>query len=455
MQRVPRSCLACGAPRIRVARRAHTVQPAPKALERAQRQRRSSTVAKAQPQPQPPPAAEQAPPLAWVSAAALVAGNTVGAGILALPEVTSAAGVVPSLTAILGAWAYSVLTGQMLAEVSVAAQRNVAPGAPPPSFVSLAERTLGTAGGFAAVALQFFLHYVLQVAYTARGGNITARFLHLPSPAGAVLFTSVLVLLCRAGDSRPAILDAGNAMLLTFLLISFGGLMAEVVPQVQPELMLTAHWAAVPAAIPVIALSFVYHNAIPFTTRSCANDGPAIDRALIAGTGGPLALYVVLELAVLGSSSATSFTGMDPQARGVDFVDVFALCAVATSYLGFHISLVDMLLDTQAAATLRRTIRDESSVRSLALAAAALPPCAASILEPGVFIQALEVAGLYGGMVLCGILPGVMALVQRRERVLDNTATAAYSAPGGDVAALAVIALGMAVVFGDLAGLFH
>ena len=50
-------------------------------------------------------------------AIALVAGTTVGAGILALPAVTHESGVLPSGCVIIGAWAFMCATGLLLAEV--------------------------------------------------------------------------------------------------------------------------------------------------------------------------------------------------------------------------------------------------------------------------------------------------------------------------------------------------
>ena len=54
-----------------------------------------------------------------VGSISLVAGTTVGAGILALPAVTEAAGYAPSSAVIVGCWAYSCVTGLLLAEVNL------------------------------------------------------------------------------------------------------------------------------------------------------------------------------------------------------------------------------------------------------------------------------------------------------------------------------------------------
>jgi tyrosine-specific transport protein len=389
---------------------------------------------------------------AVLGAAALVAGNTVGAGILALPVETAPAGVVPSLAALAATWVYSVLTGQMLAEVAIAAQQDAPPGAPPISFVSLADNTLGPWGSAASVSLQFFLQYVLQVAYTARGGDVIARLAHVPEPAGALIFTGSLALLCAAEELSPAVLNAGNGLLLVVLLLSFGALIADVVPHIDTDALLVANWSAIPGAIPIVALSFVYHNIVPLTTRSCNNDGPSITRALVLGTAVPLAMYAAWEVAVLGSSSGAG--NVDPLSSGGLMVEVFSLCAVSTSYIGFTLSLVDMLLDTRLAAALRRASVPEPSLKAACIVAAAVPPCAAAIIEPGIFLKALEVAGLFGALILCGVLPGAMVIAKRRMSRSGGSDQKGYAAPGGDGAAVVVMALGLIVVGGNALHVF-
>lgn len=48
------------------------------------------------------------------NAISLVAGTTVGAGILALPSVAIESGFIPSSAALIGSWIFMVTTGQLL-----------------------------------------------------------------------------------------------------------------------------------------------------------------------------------------------------------------------------------------------------------------------------------------------------------------------------------------------------
>ena len=109
-----------------------------------------------------PATLRHAPGTVW-GAASLVAGTTVGAGILALPAVTAGAGFLPSAAALTGCWAYAVVTGLLIAEVSVNTMCELGSGSGV-SLGSMARRTLGDFGARAVSATYVALHFSLLVA---------------------------------------------------------------------------------------------------------------------------------------------------------------------------------------------------------------------------------------------------------------------------------------------------
>jgi tyrosine-specific transport protein len=96
-------------------------------------------------------------------AAALVSGTAVGAGILAIPAVTAPAGFVAGSAAMTAAAAWSVLSGLLVAEVSVNTMCELGTGRGV-SLGSMARRTLGPAGAVAVSVVYAVLHYSLLVA---------------------------------------------------------------------------------------------------------------------------------------------------------------------------------------------------------------------------------------------------------------------------------------------------
>lgn len=62
---------------------------------------------------------------------------------------------------------------------------------------------------------------------------------------------------------------------------------ADPHPPLQVENLNQAHWDAVPASIPVVALAFVYHNVVPVITASLEGDLRRVRTALVVGTSLP------------------------------------------------------------------------------------------------------------------------------------------------------------------------
>jgi len=369
------------------------------------------------------------------------------AGATHSPAVVNA-GLAPSLVALTATWAASVFTGLLLAEVTASVSGSGGEENAAPSFVSLARATLGPAGSTVALGAQFLLQYLLLIAYTSKGGEVLSRFLILPPAAGAATFAAVLGLF--VGAASPAQLDAGNGALLALLLLSFVLLLGDALPTVSPEALSAVHWSAVLPALPVISLAFVYHNVVPLTVRAVRGHAPSLRFALFWGTALPLVMYAMWEVAILGQPGL----GMR-DARALATVDAFSLLAVATSYLGFSLSLSDMLADLRRGVQEAPRAADVQSTPPGALLAALLPPLAAAVYFKDIFISALESAGLFGALLLGGILPGVMAISDRRRRRRAGEGVGALSTPGGDVAAAAVAALAGSIILADVLGLLH
>ena len=104
------------------------------------------------------------------NAVVLVAGTTVGAGILALPAVTQSAGFVPSTLALTFSWLYMAVTGLFIAEV--ACRTMAATGKRATSLQSMAAGSIGPAGAWLSSAAFVFLHMALLIAYCSRGGEL-------------------------------------------------------------------------------------------------------------------------------------------------------------------------------------------------------------------------------------------------------------------------------------------
>ncbi|KAK9156572.1 hypothetical protein Scep_003146 [Stephania cephalantha] len=374
------------------------------------------------------------------SAVFLVAGTTVGAGILAIPAVTQEAGFLASAITCVICWIYMTVTGLLIAEVNVNTMCELGSGGV--SLVSMAMRTLGNVGVQIACWSYIFIHYALLVAYVARSSDIMTNFLGIPLWESAALFSLVLGGICYFGSQR--FIGAVNGILVIGIIISFAALVGVATGDLQWDTLLKANFAAVPPSIPIIALSFVYQNVVPVLCTNLEGDLSKVRTAIVLGTAVPLVLFLVWDAVILGSIPSVetvSGTIVDPleQLRSANgavgpIVEAFSFLAIATSYIGFVLGLSDFLSD------LLKLPSGQS--KPLPYLLTLFPPLVLSLLDPEIFFKALDFAGTYGVLVLFGLLPAAMSW---SERYADKSESPKLPplVPGGRLA--------LSLVMGELA----
>ncbi|TYH53872.1 hypothetical protein E1A91_D09G125300v1 [Gossypium mustelinum] len=346
------------------------------------------------------------------SAIFLVAGTTVGAGILAIPAVTQDSGFLASAVACILCWVFMVATGLLIAEVNVNTMCELGSGGV--SLVSMARRTLGPVGVQIACWSYIFIHYALLVAYLARSSDILTNYLGLPLWESATLFSLVFGGICYFGSQR--FIGAVNGVLVFGIIASFIALVAVASGGLEWDALLKANFEAVPMSIPIIALSFVYQNVVPVLCTNLEGNMSKVRTAIVVGTAIPLGLFLVWDAVILGSISSLGMGSdqmVDPlqQLRASNsgvvgpIIEVFSLLAIATSYIGFVLGLSDFLAD------LLKLPAGENRPQPYLLTL--IPPIGLALLDPEIFFKALDFAGTYGVLVLFGILPAAMSWSDR------------------------------------------
>ncbi|KAF9665407.1 hypothetical protein SADUNF_Sadunf16G0119400 [Salix dunnii] len=344
------------------------------------------------------------------SAIFLVAGTTIGAGILAIPAVTQESGFLASSVACILCWIFMVTTGLLIAEVNVNTMCELGSGGV--SLVSMAKRTLGVAGVQFSCWSYIFIHYALLIAYVARSSDILTNFLGIPLWESATLFSLVFGGICYFGSQR--FIGAVNGVLVFGIIISFTSLVVAASGDLHVDALLKVNFAAVPMSIPIIALSFVYQNVVPVLCTNLEGNLSKVRTAIVLGTAIPLGLFLVWDGVILGSVSTPEMTEKiaDPlqqllSTNGVvgPIIQAFSFLAIGTSYIGFVLGLSDFLAD------LLKLPAGEN--RPLPYILTLIPPLVLALLDPEIFFKALDFAGTYGVLVLFGIIPAAMAWSDR------------------------------------------
>src|SRR5690348_5175636 len=95
-----------------------------------------------------------------VGGSLLIAGTTIGVGMLALPVATGPGGFLPSVAIYLACWAFMLCTGFLLLEVSLWMPKDT-------SFISMADKLLGPLGRGIFWIVYLFLFVTVMIAHAA------------------------------------------------------------------------------------------------------------------------------------------------------------------------------------------------------------------------------------------------------------------------------------------------
>ncbi|MED6155354.1 hypothetical protein PIB30_004369 [Stylosanthes scabra] len=359
------------------------------------------------------------------SAILLVAGTTVGAGILAIPAVTQESGFLASAVTCIACWIFMVSTGLLIAEVNVKTMCELGSGGV--SLVSMAKRTLGTTGVQISSWSYIFIHYALLVAYVARSSDILTNYLGIPT---------------------QRFIGAVNGVLVIGLIGSFTALVAVASGDLHLDALLKANFQAAPASIPIIALSFVYQNVVPVVCTNLEGDMTKVRTAIILGTGIVLALFLIWNAVILGTITDNSM-GVDPlqQLQSTNgtvgpVVAAFSFLAISTSYIGFVLGLSDFLADLLKLPS--------GQNKPLPYILTLIPPLILALLDPEIFFKALDFAGTYGVLVLFGVIPAAMSWSDRYSNSSSASVKIPELVPGGKITLLLVLGGSGYVVLSEL-----
>lgn len=368
-------------------------------------------------------------------AVAMIIGTSIGSGMLALPQRTSPAGLLPTSISMIICWCFLLFEALLLVEVNVnIRKRKTKTDANELEVISIrtmAKETLGEFGGALATIAYIFLGYTSMVAYCSKSGEILVSLVNLPASASGAFFTLLFTLLIVVGGTHAT--DHVNQWLTTCMIglllaievlaVAFGGL---------AESGSSGDWGEVPPAIPVMIFSLVYHDIVPVICAYLEGDVTRIRTSVILGSLVPLVALLVWDAIVLGLSSSLPDQNIDPiellmrvKWSGMPFMaGAFSLLAVGTSMIGtllgfseffkeqlnlYIIPLSKTLQSSKLQLGMRRLWGRNRLISCAAMVLAVGPSLFLSTKFPDAFSAATDIAGGYCMTMLFGVLPPAMA----------------------------------------------
>jgi len=378
----------------------------------------------------------------------IVAGTTIGAGMLAMPLAAAGVGFATTLVLLVVLWAVMCYTALLLLEVYQYVPADTGLG-------SLARRYLGRYGQWVTGFSMMFLMYALTAAYISGAGELLASSLsqwlnlHLSPAAGVLLFTFIAGGVVCIGTS---LVDLFNRFLFSAKIIFLVIMLALLIPHIHQVNLLTLplEKGLALSAIPVIFTSFGFHGSVPSIVSYMGGDIRKLRRVFITGSAIPLVAYIFWQLATLGSIDSSTFMGLLASQSGLNgllqalrevvasphvelAVHLFADLALATSFLGVSLGLFDYLADL-----FQR--RNNALGRLQTGVITFLPPLAFALFYPRGFVMALGYAGV-ALAVLALLLPSMLAWQSRKQHLRSG-----YRVPGGKPALGVIFICGIAII---------
>ena len=381
----------------------------------------------------------------------LVVGTSIGGGIFGLPIANAAVGFVPTLFLIVGCWAFMTFCALLVLEVNLHLPEDS-------NIVSMAHRTLGSAGRIVAWLTYLLLFYALISLYVAGNSQIIQ---HLGAQMGAQLpmwlaagaMVGVLTFVIWCGIHT---VDVVNRILMTSKLFLFIALIWLIVPHTNMTFLQENRLEVTFSAIMVIITSFGYATTVPSVRPYLQSDPKKLRRAILMGSLIPLVCYFIWDLMVIGSlplegehgllhiqSTGDATTGiplafhhMMHKPWVTTFMSIFAPVCVTTSVLAVSLGLSDFLADG-----LKRPKRGFNQVIVYGLTF--IPPFLLVIVYPHMFIVALGYAGTLC-VILLGLLPCLMAWSSRYCGTLSSAST--YRVMGGKPLLVFMITLAVVMI---------
>lgn len=379
--------------------------------------------------------------------ALLVAGTTIGAGMLAMPLTSAEMGFGYTLALLFILWILLSYSALLFVEVYQKAERKDA------GIATLAEQYFGLTGRvLATLALVIFM-YAILAAYVTGGGSLLSGLLPFlgqnATAISIVLFTVVLGIFIIISTGA---VDALTRVLFIVKLIAFVMVLTMMLPLVTSDNLLEMPLKdfLIISASPVFFTSFGFHVIIPSINKYLDGDIKRLRIAIIGGTAIPLVAYILWQMATHGVFPQSEFVRIintDPtlnglinatfQATGSALISgafrTFSTLALVTSFLGVALSLFDCLED------LLKRINIRANRIQLGLLTF-IPPLVFALFYPNGFIAALGYAGqmfTFYGLVL----PVGMAW-QARKRYPDMP----YRVLGGNLGLIISLLLGLLII---------
>ena len=384
--------------------------------------------------------------LTFWEAALIIVGANIGSGILGLAFSIRKAGWPILVLWLVIAGFFTTCSMLYVAETTLRTNK-------PMQLPGLAERYVGKVGSvlvFISVAANSI---GCLIAYTTGSGNILSQMLGIPNQFGSILFTIPAVLVVwfglKATGMAEKFLSTGMIVLLAVIVgASFLSGKAEVSKAIY------TNWTYAVPVFNVAIFCFIAQYAVPELARGLRHEEQKLPKAIMTGMVITAALLALVPLAVISLTGPENVTEIATIAWGQALgewafftANIFALCAMMSSYWAVGGSFLTNIVDM-----FKFKSESDPKTRALCIFLIAVPPFALAYSGLISFVDAIYLAGTFGGVIM-SILPVLMLREARKSGDVEPQWKCGwYSAPVLQYIMITLFSLAAVYAIFDLLG---
>lgn len=353
-----------------------------------------------------------------IGATFLVAGTTVGAGMLAMPLTAVGIGFLPSLVLLFGMWAFMFAAAYVQSCLFASESKDI-------SFVTLVERILGKHYKIIPALLMCLLFFGLLAAYITAGASVLAQILTLSKPQALILFSVVFGSIICAQIHK---MDQINRVLVLLKFFCFGLVIYFLLQNIQwqhlEQSVESENIHNLLLTIPMFFTAFGFHGSIPTLVTYLDGDQKKLTRVFLIGSLIPLLTYFLWLMATFGGLQNLAKIQVCQSDVGAflshlgdhttnpwitkHMIQAFSFLAFVTSFIGVGLGQMNYIQEVVVRFVPTRACfqRYLSGVITVGV------PFLFAHFYPNGFLMALTFAGIWL-CILAVIFPAIMALVKK------------------------------------------
>jgi amino acid permease len=279
--------------------------------------------------------------LVGAKATALLAGGTMGAGVLGVPYVIMQSGFKVGIFYLIFVGILMVILNLMLGEVSLRVKGTQ-------QLPGLAEKFLGQAGKRTMFFALFVLITGASIAYISGSGQALGQVFEVPPILASVVFFSLAALLVYRGIktvSQFELFFISGVVLITLGIVA--NATSSGIYNVE-HLLTFGGWQNFFVPYGVVMFSFFGVSSVPEMEKILGKNVKDLDNAIVVGTLIPLFVYILFVMAVLGvmgmRTTEVATVGLETVlGRRVGIIgNSFAVMTMFTSYVMFSTVMRDI-----------------------------------------------------------------------------------------------------------------